>query len=166
MREKLILLLSGSPHEVTTVVLAMLPISELRGAIPYAMTIGNMPWQEAYVIAVIANFIPAIFLVHFIGPISEALRRFRLFDRFFDWLFARTRRRGKLIERFEILGLILFVAVPLPVTGAWTGSVCAFIFGVKKRVALPAIFAGIMIAGVIVTLASLGVISIWGVAGG
>jgi uncharacterized membrane protein len=166
MKEKLIQLLSGSPHEITTVVLAMLPISELRGAIPYAVTIGKMPWQEAYVIAVIANFIPVIFILWWIGPVSEYLRRFAIFDRFFDWLFARTRRKGKMIERFEILGLILFVAIPLPVTGAWTGSVAAFIFDIKKRVALPAIFVGIMIAGVIVTLASLGVISFWGLVGG
>jgi uncharacterized membrane protein len=166
MKEKLIQLLSGSSHEITTIVLAMLPISELRGAIPYAVTIGKMPWQEAYVIAVIANFIPVIFILYWIGPVSEYLRRFTVFDRFFDWLFARTRRKGKMIQRFEILGLILFVAIPLPVTGAWTGSVAAFIFDIKKRVAVPAILAGIMIAGVIVTLASLGVISIWGVVGG
>ena len=164
MKQKLIEFLSGSSHELTTVVLAMLPISELRGAIPYAITVGKMPWQEAYVIAVVANFIPVIFILDLIGPVSEYLRRFDVFDRFFDWLFARTRRKGKLIERFEILGLMLFVAIPLPVTGAWTGAVAAFVFGVRKRVAMPAIFLGIMLAGVIVTLASLGVITLWGVA--
>lgn len=165
MREKLIEVLSGSSHELTTVVLAMLPISELRGAIPYAITIGKIPWQEAYIIAVVANFIPVIFILNLIGPVSEYLRRFAMLDRFLDWLFARTRRKGKMIERFEVLGLILFVAVPLPVTGAWTGALAAFLFGVKKRVAMPAIFVGIMLAGVIVTLASVGVISLWGIAG-
>ncbi len=166
MKEKLIQLLSGSSHEITTIVFAMLHISELRGAIPYSVTIVKMPWQEAYVISVIENFIPVILILYWFGPVSEYLRRFTVFDRFFDWLFARTRRKGKMIQRFEVLGLILFVAIPLPVTGAWTGSVAAFIFDIKKRVALPAILAGIMIAGVIVTLASLGVISIWGVVGG
>ena len=68
--------------------------------------------------------------------------------------------------RFEILGLVLFVAIPLPVTGAWTGTIAAFVFGVKKRVALPAIFLGICIAGVVVTLAVTGVISFWGIATG
>ncbi|MEE9270376.1 MAG: small multi-drug export protein, partial [Candidatus Krumholzibacteria bacterium] len=160
MKEKLIDLLSSSPHEVTTVVLAMLPISELRGAIPYAIAVGKIPWQEAYVIAVIANFIPVIPILYLIGPVSEYLRRFETFDRFFDWLFARTRRKGRLIKRFEVIGLVLFVAVPLPVTGAWTGSLGAFLFGVKKRVALPAIFLGICIAGIVVTLAALGLISV------
>ena len=164
MREKLIELLSSSPHELVTIVLAMAPISELRGAIPYAITVGKMPWPEAYVMCVIANFLPVIPILYLIGPVSEYLRRFRIFDRFFEWLFARTRRKGKLIERFEVLGLILFVAIPLPVTGAWTGTVAAWLFGVRKPLALPAVFLGICIAGVVVTLASLGVISIWGVA--
>lgn len=166
MKHKLVELLSGSPHLVTTVILAMAPVSELRGAIPYAIAVADMPWQQAYVISVIANFVPVIFILWWIGPVADYLRRFRVFDRFFGWLFARTRRRGKMIERFEIVGLILFVAIPLPVTGAWTGSVAAFLFDVKKRVALPAIFAGILIAGVIVTLAALGVITVWGLATG
>jgi len=163
MRHKLIELLSNSSHEMITIILAMAPVSELRGAIPYAITVGNIPWQQAYVMAVIANFIPVIPILFLIGPVSEYMRRWKTFDRFFDWLFARTRRKGKLIERFEVLGLILFVAIPLPVTGAWTGSLAAFLFGVRRRIALPAIFAGICIAGVIVTLAATGLISIWGV---
>ena len=163
MREKLIELLHNTSHEVVTVVLAMAPISELRGAIPYAITIGNMSWQEAYVMAVIANFIPVIPIMYLIGPVSRALCKYPVFDRFFTWLFARTRRKGKLIERFEVLGLMLFVAIPLPVTGAWTGTVAAFLFDVKKKTALPAIFLGICIAGAVVTLAVMGVITFWGI---
>ena len=166
MKEKLVDWLSGTPHEVTTAVLAMLPVSELRGAIPYAVLVGQMHWAEAYVIAVAANFVPVVPIIYLVGPLSVWLRRWRTCDRFFDWLFARTRRKGKLIERFEALGLMLFVAIPLPMTGAWTGCVAAFVFGVRKRVALPVIFAGICIAGVIVTLASVGVISFWGLASG
>ncbi|UCH84347.1 MAG: small multi-drug export protein [Candidatus Latescibacterota bacterium] len=164
MKHKLIELLSSSPHVLVTLVLAAAPVSELRGAIPYAITVGNMTWQEAYIIAVVGNFLPVLPLIYGLGPVSDFLRRWRMFDRFFDWLFARTRRRGRLIEKFEIIGLLLFVAIPLPVTGAWTGCAAAFVFGVKKTVAIPTIFAGICIAGVIVTLASLGVISFWGVA--
>jgi uncharacterized membrane protein len=166
VKERVIHLLSNWPHELTTVILAMAPVSELRGSIPYAIVVAKMPWQEAYVISVLANFLPVIPILLFIGPVSEWLRRFAIFDRFFTWLFARTRRKGRLIERFEVLGLALFVAIPLPVTGAWTGSLAAFIFGVKKRTAFPTIFVGIGVVGVIVTLASLGVISFWGIATG
>lgn len=163
MLDKIIATLSHSSAELTTFVIAMLPVSELRGAIPYAVTLGNLPWQEAYIIAVIGNFVPVLPILYLIGPVSDKLRKIAVFDRFFTWLFARTRRKGRLIERFEVLGLILFVAIPLPVTGAWTGSLAAFLFGVKKRVAVPSIFLGICIAGVVVTLASLGIISFWGI---
>ena len=164
MADKLKDWLAGSSHEVTTFILSMLPISELRGAIPYAIGVGEMSWQKAYAIAVVGNFLPVIPIIYFIGPVSEFLRkRFKPFDRFFLWLFARTRHRGKLIERFEVLGLILFVAIPLPVTGAWTGSLAAWLFGVRKRLAFPSILVGILIAGVVVTLAVTGVISFWGI---
>jgi len=166
MGHRLQALLANFSHETTTLILAMMPVSELRGAIPYAIGIGHMSWQKAYVISVIGNFLPVIPLLFLIGPVSDWLRRVDTFDRFFEWLFARTRRKGKLVERFEALGLILFVAIPLPVTGAWTGTVAAYIFGVRKGYAIPAIFLGICIAGVVVTLATTGVISFWGVATG
>lgn len=166
MVDKLLQWLSGQSAEVITAVLAMLPVSELRGAIPYAVGAAGMSWQKAYVISVLANFIPVIPLYTLIGPVSNFLRRNRLLDRFFTWLFARARRKGRLIERFELLGLVLFVAIPLPVTGAWTGTIAAFLFGVRKRLAFPAVFLGICIAGVVVTLAVTGVISFWGIATG
>jgi uncharacterized membrane protein len=141
--------------------IAMLPVSELRGAIPYALSSG-LSWQQSYFWAVVGNFIPVIPLLLFLGPLSSALsRRFLFWRRFFDWLFARTRRRGKVVERYEALGLVLFVAIPLPVTGAWTGTVAAFLFGVRFKYALPAIVFGILLAGTVVTLASLGVIGLW-----
>ena len=161
-------ILSGLPRELVTVFIAMLPVSELRGAIPWAVAQapigGGLSWSQAYVYAVIGNVIPVVPLLLFLGPASNWLRRYRMWDRFFVWLFARTRRRGRVVERYEALGLVFFVAIPLPVTGAWTGTVAAFIFGVRFWYALPAVVAGILIAGVVVTLASLGVISIFGLA--
>ena len=149
--------------ELVTVVLAALPVSELRGAIPYAITVGGMSWQKAFALSVVGNFAPVLPVLLLLETVSNWLRRYPLWDRFFSWLFERTRRRGKLVERFEALGLVLFVAVPLPVTGAWTGCVAAFIFKVPLKLALPAILCGILIAGTVVTLASLGLITIWGI---
>jgi uncharacterized membrane protein len=157
---------SGLPPDWVVVVIAMLPISELRGAIPWAVHPlgGGMGLARAYVLAVVGNAIPVAPLLLGLGPLSNVLRRWAIFDRFFTWLFARTRRRGGLVEKYEALGLIPFVAVPLPVTGAWTGAVAAFVFGVRFWYALPAILAGILIAGVVVAAACAGVISIWGIA--
>jgi uncharacterized membrane protein len=160
MTEHLIELLSGLPRELVVFLVSTLPIAELRGGIPLATGWG-IPWQQAYLLCVAGNFLPVIPIVFLLDPIARFLRRFRLFDRFFEWLFARTRRRGRLIERYEALGLILFVAVPLPVTGAWTGAVAAYLFGVRPKYAIPAIACGILIAGVVVTLASQGVLHLW-----
>ena len=159
-----VIALNLSP-KVLTFFIAMLPISELRGAIPYALWIGNLGWREAYIIAILGNFLPVIPLLLFMERASEWLRRYPLGDRFFTWFFKRTRKKGKLIERFETIGLTMFVAIPLPVTGAWTGCAAAIIFGVPRKKAVLAILLGIMIAGCIVTLASMGIISFWGIQG-
>jgi uncharacterized membrane protein len=137
----------------------MLPIAELRGGIPYAWSQGISP-LTAYGIAVIGNLIPVIPLLLILGPVSKVLRRNRLFDRFFEWWFQRTLNRSKLVERYKSLGLILFVMIPLPVTGAWTGSVAAFLLGIKFKHAFPAIVAGVLLAGVIVSFVCLGVVHI------
>ncbi len=141
-----------------TVLIAMLPVSELRGAIPWALWVGGLHWSTAYLLAVLGNLIPVLPILWLLGPLERLLRRWPLMDRFFTWLFERTRSRSALVERYEALGLMLFVAVPLPVTGAWTGCVAAYLFKIRRRYALPAIMAGVAIAGVVVTLAALGVI--------
>jgi uncharacterized membrane protein len=149
--------LSGIPREIVTIFISMLPISELRGAIPWATAMG-MSWKAAFFYAYIGNFIPVIPLLLFLDPVSRYLRRWHTWDRFFDWIFARTRRKGKMIERYEFFGLILFVGIPLPVTGAWTGTVAAFLFGIPLWRAVVAAMCGIFLAGCIVTMATQGVV--------
>jgi len=150
--------LSALPQPLITFLIATLPVSELRGAIPWALTAGGLGWQQAYFYAVLGNFLPVIPLLLLLEPVSLRLRKYSIWDKFFTWLFERTRRRSRLVERYEALGLALFVAIPLPVTGAWTGTVAAFLFGIRFKFAVWAILAGILIAGVVVTLASLGVL--------
>ncbi len=158
MIQGLVEYLAALPEPLITFVIATLPVSELRGAIPWALTAGELQWQEAYFYAVLGNFLPVIPLLLLLEPISLRLRKYSIWDRFFSWLFERTRRRSRVVERFEVFGLILFVAIPLPVTGAWTGTVAAFLFGIRFKPAVLAILAGILIAGAVVTLASLGVL--------
>ena len=165
MIEQIAHFFQGLPKTWVTALIAMLPVAELRGAIPWALAAppvgGGLSWQTAYIWAVIGNFVPVIPSLLLLEPVSQWLRRFKPFDRFFTWLFERTRKRGGMIEKYEALGLILFVGIPLPVTGAWTGAVAAFLFGVRFRYAVPCILAGILLAGVVVTLASLGLFSIF-----
>ena len=165
MREQLIEAVRGwgLPPEMVTFVIAMLPIVELRGAIPWALTIGALEWPRAYMLSVLGNMIPVVPLLLFLGPVSAALRHITLFDRFFNWLFARTRRRSLAFQRYGALGLALFVAIPLPITGAWTGSAAAFLLGIPFRTAFPFIALGVCVAGVVVTAAVLGGVSLGGV---
>jgi len=130
----------------------MVPIFELRGALPVAVLLYQMDIAPALALSVFGNILPVPVLLLFLGPVSEWLRRWNTWDRFFTWLFRRTRRDyGSRIERFKTLALTLFVAIPLPVTGAWTGSAAAFIFGFRFRTALLAISAGVLMASFIVT---------------
>ena len=135
--------------------IAASPISELRGAIPVAITGFHFPWYYAFLLAIIGNLLPVPFILLFLDTLSRLLSKIGIFKRMLQWLFEHTRRRGKIIERYERIGLILFVAIPLPVTGAWTGSLAAVLFGLKFKHAFLSIFAGIVIAGIIVTCATL-----------
>jgi uncharacterized membrane protein len=138
--------------------ISALPITELRGAIPIALIIYKMPIFPAYFFAVLGNIMPVIFLLLYLKPFSDFLCRWHFLNIFFKWLFKRTYQYEKKIEKYGAF-LLVFVAVPLPGTGAWTGSIAAFVFGIRFWYAFPAIVGGIIIAGIIVTLTSLGIIS-------
>lgn len=151
------------PREAATLLIAALPLAELRGAIPIALTIYELDVPVAYFFSVVGSILPAIPILWLLGPVSGwMIKRFSWAQKFFDWLFNRTRHRfaGK-YEKWGQLALVVFVAIPLPVTGVWTGSVAAFLFGIPKYTALFLISVGSLIAGVIVTLATLGLVSLF-----
>jgi uncharacterized membrane protein len=160
MIESLLHHLSGLPKEAIAFVISALPIAELRGGIPVALGLG-IEWRRAFLVCALGNFVPVIPILLLLDPVARFLRRWRPFDRFLTWVFERTRHRSALVERYEAVGLMLFVAVPLPMTGAWAGAVAAYLFRVRFRYAVPAIAGGILIAGVIVTLAAQGVLQLW-----
>ncbi len=108
----------------------------------------------AYPLAVFGNMAPIPFIIWFLEPATKVLRRSRLADRFFEWLFARTRRKGKQIEKYELWGLVIFVAIPLPATGAWTGAVAGHVFGLAPFKTLWACFLGVCLAGLIMIVVS------------
>ena len=154
----------GLPMEVIIFLFAMTPIFELRGAIPVAAIFGvNIAIWKIYLIAVIGNMIPVLPILLLLEPVSNFLSEHsKIFDRFFEWLFNRTKRKiESKIEKYGALGLMVFVAIPLPVTGAWTGCIAAFLFGIRPRYAFPAILAGVMIAGVVVSVVTYGASSVF-----
>jgi len=140
-----------------TFVLAMLPVSELRGAMLYAASpLGDLPLREALAISIVGNLIPVLPILLLLGPISEWAGKIPLGKRFFDWLFERARGKSEKVKRYETFGLTLFVCIPLPVTGAWTGAAIAFVLGIKTRDAFLAITAGVVLAGLIMSVVAYG----------
>ena len=160
MVQKLLLILHGLPKELITVIVAMLPIAELRGSIPVALGMGMDP-RAAFWWSIIGNTIPVAPILLLLGPASKWLMRFKIFDRFFKWLFARTEKNSVAIQKYGFWGLAIFVGIPLPMTGAWSGCAAAFLLQMKFWKAFFAILLGIFIAGGIVMLASMGVIKIF-----
>ena len=153
------LVLTAASHRLLTFLYAMTPIGELRVAIPYAIFAAKLPWLEAAPIAIVGNFVPVIPFLLFLEYFSHRLMRYPFWNRLFTWAFERTRKRSAVIERFEAIGLAVFVGIPLPLTGAWSGCVAAFLFRIPLRLAIPSIALGILMAACIVTLVCLGVIS-------
>jgi uncharacterized membrane protein len=142
--------------------IAILPVSELRGAIPIAISVYDFSWYYAYIFGVIGNLLPIPFILLFLNSIIPWLCRWHFLERIIQWFLARTRRKGKLVERYEWFGLMIFVAIPLPITGAWTGAILAVLMGLTFKSAFSSIVVGALIAGGLVTAATqLG----WAVAG-
>jgi len=144
---------------IITVFGAMFPITELRVAIPVAISVYGLSWQLALFCSLLGNVIITVILMFGLGPITCFLRKhIKIFDRFFAWLFARTRRKhSKMFDIWGSVALIVFVAVPLPGTGAWSGSLAAFVFGIKPKKAIPLISLGLLIAGIAVVLLTVGI---------
>ncbi len=133
---------------------AVLPISELRGAIPLAIGTYHFSWYYAYLFGVIGNLLPVPFILLFFNAVIPFFNRISFLNKVMQWYFSWTKRRSKAIERYGWLGLAIFVAIPLPVTGAWTGSILAALLGMRFKYAFSSIALGVLIAGVVVTCAT------------
>jgi len=106
----------GLTPELAVFLTSMLPIVELRGALPLAINLFHMPWIKAFIIAFIGNVVPVPIILLLLGPIANLLSKIRIFSRFFTWMFEHTRKKSdRMIEKYEEIGLMVFVAIPLPV---------------------------------------------------
>lgn len=147
------------PH-LGVLVCSMIPVVELRGAIPLGAGLG-LPWWESYILSVIGNMIPVPFILLFIRKILEWMcaSKLKFFNKLGNWINRKAEKNRGKIEKYSFWGVCFFVAVPLPVTGAWTGSLVAATIEMKFWKAFLSCLFGVMIAGVIMTLASYGFVS-------
>ena len=142
---------------ITTFFMAMVPVIELRGALPVGVA-GGLPVWVATVIAIFGNMVPIPFILLLLRRIFAWLRSFPKLGSFIDKLERHAHLKGKTVKKYRTLGLFVLVAIPLPGTGAWTGALVADVLDMRMKTALPAIFAGVCLAGVIVALMTTGVV--------
>lgn len=137
--------------------LAMIPVFELRGAIPVGVAAG-LPFWTVFLTAFLGNLLPVPFLILFTRRVFEWLRtKSALLERFVSRLERKAASKEDLLKKYELLGLCILVAIPLPGTGAWTGSLVAAVFDIRLKHAFPAIALGVLIAGIIVSVVTYGV---------
>lgn len=144
-----------------TFLIAMLPVVELRGAIPVGVgMLGRSALPSVYLAAVLGNMLPVPFIIVYIRRIFQWLRRrSRRLDSLVTRLETKAHLKGRMVTRYKYLGLCILVAIPLPGTGAWTGALVAAFLDMRLRSAVPAIFLGVVIAGILVSLVTGGVIA-------
>lgn len=139
------------PPQIIVFIISMIPVGE-RAAIPLAMKVYGFPWWQALVISFLGAIVPVFAIIYLLDPVSSFLsKRFKFIDRFFQWLFKHTRRKhSKNFKLFEELALLIFVSIPSPVTGPWGGALASFVFGIPPKKAIPFIFAGVLISGILI----------------
>ena len=145
-------------RELCVLFCSMLPIIELRGAIPLGASLGLPLWQT-FVISVVGNLLPVPFILLLIRWVLEVMKTIKPLAKIAYWLEAKAEKNRDKIERYAFWGLVLFVAVPLPGTGAWTGSLVAAVTRMRFWRAMLAATLGVLIAGVVMSAASYGVVA-------
>lgn len=146
--------------ELTVLLTAAMPIIELRGAIPVGMSLGMSP-VHATVISFIGSMIPAPFILFTIRPIFNYLKKTKLFKKLVHKLTDRSINKSGNIQKYGAWGLLVFVAIPLPGTGVWSGSLIASLLDMRFKWAFPAILVGNLIAGILIMMLSNGVIGVF-----
>ena len=161
MGEKIILALGAIPNEIKLLIVSMIPIVELRGAIPLGAALLDTGIWETLVLSVVGNLIPVPFLILLTRPLFSWLKKTKVFSGIVAKLESRVEKKADKVMKNAALGLFLFVAIPLPGTGAWTGSMIASLFDMRFKYALPSICLGVIVAGIIMTVASFGITSLF-----
>ena len=144
-----------------TVLFSMIPVVELRGGIPFGVTLGLPVWA-AFIAAVIGNLIPVPFIIVYIRRVFQWMReRIPRLNRLVDALERKAHLKGRRVSKYKYLGLAIFVAIPLPGTGAWTGALAAAFLDMPLRRALPSVIAGVITAGLAISVLTYGVASLF-----
>lgn len=142
----------GLSPKTMILLLSTLPVTELRASIPIGILILKQNIRAVFFYSIIGNLLPIAPIYFFLEPVSRRLSKTECMHRFFDWLFARAKKHAGLIEKYEAIGLMLFVGIPFPGTGVWTGCLIASLLRMRFVPTFLASTGGVLIAAVIVTI--------------
>ncbi|MBI44804.1 MAG: hypothetical protein CMG66_01410 [Candidatus Marinimicrobia bacterium] len=134
---------------------SMFPITELRLSIPYFILIEEIYWEKVFLFSVLGNIFIGISVRYIISPLMFFLRKNKYFSKPIDYIINRTYSSSNKINKYKSIGLILFIGIPLPFTGVWTGSLAAYLLSISRTRSVIGIILGVLISGIIVTLISL-----------
>lgn len=137
--------------------LSLTPIGELRLSVPMGILAFKLPWLEVFLISIIGNILPAIIILVLFEYMDHHFRKIALIDALYTRLIDHSMKKKKLLAILGYIGLLIFVAIPAPGTGAWTGAFLAGLLGFKRFISLIAIFGGLIVSATIVTLTSMGI---------
>ncbi|MBR5236716.1 MAG: small multi-drug export protein [Clostridia bacterium] len=143
----------GISDELVVFIVSMLPVVELRGAIPLGFLMNMDPWQ-LFALTVIGNILPVPFIILCARPIVNFFLRTKLLRPVGNWMENKVRKNAHKLGKYELWGLFIFVAIPLPGTGAWTGALLAALMDLRLKTSVPAILLGVVTAGVIMVFGS------------
>lgn len=134
---------------------SMVPIIELRGAVPIGTGLG-LPWHWTLIVAIIGNCLPIPIILLFVKKVLTWMRtcKVKLFSRVSNFMFEKAEKNREKIDKYAVWGLFLFVAIPIPGTGAWTGALAASLFDMNRKKAAVSIVSGVIAAGFIMTFGS------------
>ncbi|MDO8603372.1 MAG: small multi-drug export protein [Candidatus Omnitrophota bacterium] len=145
----------GFSPKAVILFLGALPVTELRASIPIGILVLKQTVKATFFFSVLGNILPIAPIYFLLNPISKKLSKTRFMRGFFEWLFKRAKAHAGIVEKYETIGLMLFVAVPLPGTGAWTGAIVASLLRMRFIPAFIAVTFGVIIAAIIVTALTL-----------
>jgi len=152
----------GFPPELATFLLSALPLTELRASIPIGIEIYKLPIWEVFLLAIAGNMAPVGLLLFFIPKLHQYIIQRKLLGTLFTKLLNNAEKKfSGDFAKYGIIGLAVFVGIPLPMTGAWTGALAAFVFNIPFKKAFASIFAGVVMAGIAVTLITLSAGGVW-----
>lgn len=143
--------------DVLIFIISMMPILELRGGL-IAASILKIPFFKALIICLIGNILPTPFILLFLNYIFELLSKWKVTKKLVDWIKKKTLSKKATLEKYGYLGILLFVGIPLPGTGMWTGSILVVLLGMNRKKAIPYIILGILMASVIMSIISYGIL--------